>query len=789
MCDIQKYSLISRADETLRPYQQQAKEEIFKKWDEVDSVMFQMPTGTGKTRLFTSIINDIKKYGVEHHKVIPILIVAHRVELIEQISKSLGDYKISTNIIASGKKKVLPFVNVYVASIQTLTHYQNSTFAKNIKAQFVIIDEAHHALATTYKKLWAMYPEAKMLGVTATPWRMNHQSFTDLFDKLVLSMPVKEFINQGYLAPYKYYSLKSDSVIHKTIDDIELDRFGEYRESSMEEKMDIGSIRAQLLNSYQALAKGKKGIIYAINITHAKHICEEYELAGYNVVSIDSKTPAEVRKKMVDKFKNGGIDIIVNVDIFSEGFDCPDIEFIQLARPTRSLVKYLQQVGRGLRTNKTGSKEDCIILDNVGVYQQFGLPDAKRHWLQHFLGKNVIVRPQLSNPKENGSSRIVDMSEGTEDMELIQDVSDDVEFFEDMLQDRQSTLMDALFPLEGITLGKTTWKQAMDMGCVIEKKYDIFIRTSINGISFSDDEKKGVFMSASLYRFDYATFPSSWESIGFKGSNSYKEWLSVFKNIGCNINILKRPTTGVFCGEKHFRANFEATTPDNLLRFTLNFDYGHDGHKTDSANTLSSLSVNYQGEISIDKEEAISDKDINRLKQLFDRKNTSYKYFWLLSILQLFAENKVPRIRFENIVARMLSNASVYLIEEKGVFSKTDQLPKYVETLYKRFPHKKEEGESIKSEEILKLLEGYDFCYMVSSLVSNLPYRFLSPWIPFTTNYEVAEYSNKYDARCLYAIEDSSIFINPIWREYLSKNNEQLIQYVEEELHKYLKIA
>ena len=104
--------------------------------------------------------------------------------------------------------------------------------------QFVIIDEAHHALAKTYKKLWQMYPDARFLGVTATPWRMNHESFTDLFDRLILSMPVKDFINQGYLAPYKYFSLKNNSDIQRTIDDIELDRFGEYKESSMEEKMD-----------------------------------------------------------------------------------------------------------------------------------------------------------------------------------------------------------------------------------------------------------------------------------------------------------------------------------------------------------------------------------------------------------------------------------------------------------------------------------------------------------------------------------------------------------------------
>ena len=420
---ITQYSDIYKEDSSLRPYQQKAKKEIFESWDEVDNVMFQMPTGTGKTRLFTSIIRDINEYSKLRREPVKILIIAHRTELIDQIDESLTKYRVPHNVIAGGRDRDYKYP-VNVASIQTITHPSNLKEAKKLNVQFVIIDEAHHALATTYKKLWSLYPGSKKLGVTATPWRMNHQSFLDLFDKLVLSMPIKDFIKQGYLAPYKYFSLRSNSDIQRTIDDIELDRFGEYKEASMEEKMDIGSIRAQLLDSYLSLADGKKGIIYAINIVHAKHICEEYKEAGYIAVSIDSKTPAAERKELVAKFKKGLIDIIVNVDIFSEGFDCPDIEFIQLARPTRSLVKYLQQVGRGLRP--TENKQECIILDNVGMYSRFGLPDARRYWNHHFVGHDVVEEPGRLHSKGTGFSRQVDMSEGTEDMELIQDTYEDV---------------------------------------------------------------------------------------------------------------------------------------------------------------------------------------------------------------------------------------------------------------------------------------------------------------------------------------------------------------------------
>ena len=423
MEEIREFMDICTVDKTLRPYQQKAKQEIFNAWDYVDNVMFQMPTGTGKTRLFTSIIKDINEYWHMHPVSARILVVAHRAELIDQISRNLTRYSISHNTIASGKRIIHPFkVNVYLASIQTLTHPANISFAKTIDAKFVIIDEAHHALAATYKKLWDLYPHSRKLGVTATPWRLNHSGFIDLFDKLVLSMSVKQFIEQGYLSTYKYFSIKSNSYVQHAIDRLDFDKFGDYKESSMEEKMDIGSIRAQLLSSYKKYANGKKGIVYAINIAHANHICEEYKKIGLTAVSIDSKTPASERERFVQQFKDGDIDIIVNVDIFSEGFDCPDIEFIQLARPTRSLVKYLQQVGRGLR--KVEGKDNCVILDNVGMYVRFGLPDANRHWRYHFSGHEISEAP-TNRSVGTGLSREVDMSEGDEDMVLIQDVEDD----------------------------------------------------------------------------------------------------------------------------------------------------------------------------------------------------------------------------------------------------------------------------------------------------------------------------------------------------------------------------
>jgi len=415
------YKDIVRIDNSLRPYQQAAKGQIFSAWDDCDNVMFQMPTGTGKTRLFTSIISDIKAWGIITQKEPKILIIAHRVELIEQISDNLDRYKVSHGIIAGGKERNLrPLVQV--ASIQTITHRTNKDVASSLHVDFIIIDEAHHSIANSYKKLWELYPQAKKLGVTATPWRMNHLGFTSIYNKLIVSKSIKEFIYEGWLAPYSYYSIKDNSNIRQNISGIdEFDIEGDYKVSALERVMDKVSIRANLLDSYLKLARGKKGIIYSISRKHSDHICEEYKQAGLNIVRIDSETPREERRMYVQRFRNGQIDIIVNVDIFSEGFDCPDIEFIQLARPTKSLVKYLQQVGRGLRP--TSGKGKCVILDNVGSHIEFDLPNADRDWNAEFNGELAYKKKRSSSTKHADIEyKERNFEEGVDDLSLIDDV-------------------------------------------------------------------------------------------------------------------------------------------------------------------------------------------------------------------------------------------------------------------------------------------------------------------------------------------------------------------------------
>ena len=262
----------------------------------------------------------------------------------------------------------------------------------------IVIDEAHHALAKTYKGMWDRFPKAKFLGLTATPCRLNGKGFTDLFDVLVQSWSVPEFISKGRLATYDFVSIKSDGVTQRLIDSLQKrGADGDYQNKEMDMLLNKKPSIERLYRSLEEYGKDRKGIVYAINISHAQKITKLYQEHGMKAIAIDSKTPATERQQDIEAFKKGAIQVLVNVDIFSEGFDCPDVEFVQLARPTLSLAKYLQMVGRGLRVAK--GKKNCVIIDNVGLYRVFGLPSQVWNWNAMFEGK-LKVGKKKETPKE-----------------------------------------------------------------------------------------------------------------------------------------------------------------------------------------------------------------------------------------------------------------------------------------------------------------------------------------------------------------------------------------------------
>lgn len=387
------YSRLNQHNSNLREHQIEAKGKIFDAWDKYDSVMLQMPTGTGKTYLFTSIINDLLAAYKEVHHNIHILVVAHRMELLDQISATLSRFGIAHGFIQGTREQHL-WKRVQVASIMSLLTEKNYYNTLRQKYDYIIVDEAHHSLADTYIKLFELFPDAKKLGVTATPWRLNHESFLNLYQTLIVSPQISWFISHNLLADFDYVSIKPDSDTQRLVDFSEVADTGDFANADLDNTFNTQRIRSKLYESYKRFANGKKGIIYAINKLHASKIAELYCSHGINAVAIDCDTPKEERQEMIAQFKSGMIAVLVNVEIFTEGFDCPDVSFIQLARPTKSLALYLQQVGRGLRIVE--GKKKTIIIDNVGLYNYFGLPDANRKWLYHFNGHDDVEHTSSS---------------------------------------------------------------------------------------------------------------------------------------------------------------------------------------------------------------------------------------------------------------------------------------------------------------------------------------------------------------------------------------------------------
>ena len=367
-------------------YQEDMKERIEKALRLHRSVMAQMPTGTGKTYLLTAVIDSF----VSNNPMEKVWIVAHRRELVSQINETVRKFH---SYSASNTSSLLS--SVKAMSIQWLMRHYDEI---EEEPGMIVIDEAHHALAKTYKEMWKRFPKAKFLGLTATPCRLNGKGFTDLFDVLVQSWDVPEFISKGRLATYDFVSIKSDGVTQRLIDSLQKrGADGDYQNKEMDMLLNKKPSIERLYQSLEEYGKDRKGIVYAINISHAQKITKLYQENGVKAIAIDAKTPATERQQDIEAFKKGDIQVLVNVDIFSEGFDCPDVEFVQLARPTLSLAKYLQMVGRGLRVAK--GKKNCVIIDNVGLYRVFGLPSQVWNWNAMFEGK-LKVGKKKETPKE-----------------------------------------------------------------------------------------------------------------------------------------------------------------------------------------------------------------------------------------------------------------------------------------------------------------------------------------------------------------------------------------------------
>ena len=411
-------------DDKLRDYQEDSKQKIYKLWKETNSVLLQMPTGTGKTRIFVSIINDLFKYGENHFDkrsdYFKILILAHRKELIDQITDEIRNvfHLRCSKIVADERTSPIWSEPICVASVQTLNRRLYSDKWFNHSFNFIIIDEAHHVKGDSYRRILRTFKNAKVLGATATPYRLNGDGLCSEFDEIIISPSIKDFIDAGRLSNYDYYSIKNTSNFYVNLDNLPLDSYGDYQIDKLWDYCKPSKIQAEVVATYLKYANGKKGIVYTIKKEHNHQLCEEFQKCGISAYGIDSDTKASEREDIIRKFKLGKITVLCNVNIFTEGFDCPDVEFVQLVRPTKSLGLYLQQVGRGLRISQF--KQKVIFLDNVGLYHRFGLPSSNRDWAKYFNGKREIGYGKRIGPLFTIGKRDPDLTEGNEEVILIQ---------------------------------------------------------------------------------------------------------------------------------------------------------------------------------------------------------------------------------------------------------------------------------------------------------------------------------------------------------------------------------
>lgn len=354
----------------LRYYQQEAKKRVYDAFREGKrSVMLQIPTGGGKTIIFASMINDGQNADPPRRT----LILAHRKELIEQAADKLKrGYGVESGIIKAG---IEPDYNLFsqVGSVQSVI---NRELPHGI--DLCIIDEAHHvqndnSYGKIKERLLEQNPNCKFLGVTATPVRLNGRGFENIFETLIEGISIEELINHDppYLVKPKYYLTPIDLGKIKMTG-------GDYNQKELADAYEGKVSNQELIDNWKDIADGLQTIGFAINIEHSQSIVAYFKKCGIRAEHIDGGTDPKLRSELIRKFADKEIQVLYNVGVFDEGFDVPGIECVQLARPTKSLVKYMQMVGRGLRPAE--GKDACIILDNAGLLVEHGPVELPRHW-------------------------------------------------------------------------------------------------------------------------------------------------------------------------------------------------------------------------------------------------------------------------------------------------------------------------------------------------------------------------------------------------------------------------
>jgi superfamily II DNA or RNA helicase len=347
---------------TLRPYQNQLANDIRAAFGSgANRPLAVSPTGSGKTVLFSYITSQVLKRGSR------VIIVAHRREILDQISATLKRVGVPHGFIQAGKSASIQ--PAMVASIQTLARRLDTVPAPDL----VIIDEAHHSVSKSYVQMFAAWPTAKFIGVTATPERLDGKGLGAMFDRMVMGPSVQWLIDNGFLAQPVYYAPREVvdlSQVHTVA--------GDFDRSEAEEIVDTPRITGDAVTHYVRFCNRQRAVAFCISVAHAQHVADTFNSCGIPSASIDGTLDPEVRKQRVEDLTAGKILVLTSCELISEGFDLPAVNAAILLRPTHSLSMHLQQVGRALRPYP--GKTNAIILDHVGNCLRHGLAEQERDW-------------------------------------------------------------------------------------------------------------------------------------------------------------------------------------------------------------------------------------------------------------------------------------------------------------------------------------------------------------------------------------------------------------------------
>ena len=329
-------------------------------------VLYQLPTGAGKTVTFSAIAAGAISKGKR------VLILVHRRELLRQAVEKLAWAGLEAGVIASGMPAT-PDAPAQVASIQTLARRIDGMS----KFDLLVLDEAHHAVAGQWRALIAGQPEAKVLGVTATPMRADGKGLGvaagGLFDALVTGPSIRTLTADGFLCPARCFAPAGSPDLRG------IRRVGgEYAVGQLAAAMDKSGLTGDAVEHYARYADHKPAIAFCVSVQHARHVADQFSAAGYRAVAISGDTPVHERDAAIAGLVTGATEVLCSCDLISEGLDVPAVEAVILLRPTASLGLHMQQIGRGMRP--APGKDALIVLDHAGNCVRHGLPDSEREW-------------------------------------------------------------------------------------------------------------------------------------------------------------------------------------------------------------------------------------------------------------------------------------------------------------------------------------------------------------------------------------------------------------------------